>query len=533
MLLTRSMRRKLAVVFLFVIVLLGLFVGVSIRGLRSHRSTINDLRISVVNAPSRDQLIAKLSTLLEPLSYRIPDASKSTDLRERAAQWQYEQFAAKVSQVHNEIVLFEEKWTALPGRLQQSVGNETATSDALRDLRRCLKDELAAGAPALQDISNLDRRDRHLAEMLETLGTMIRNVQSLPDPAYRLGNRLDEAQASYEIHVQQLYIVGTVSLLMVAALLIWVYQLILAPIQSLMKGVQRVAAGDFGYRLHTNTSCELFALAQSFNAMAERMQTEQRDKELRIEEGIEQLVLSERMASLGMLATGVAHEINNPLMGIANAAAELTFVLGEYRAQMKEQDQADGDLALRMISEQTKNCQRITAKLKLFGQGKKAEQRNQYDLTAIVEEVVSLVEMLKQYPDRTITVHQTDTFRAWIDAGEIRQVVLNVVMNALQATSSGGHLDISINDTPDFIEVRFKDDGCGMTEDQLKQVFVPFFTTKEVGQGTGLGLSLSRGIVLNHGGVLEASSPGPQQGSTFLLRLPRTANAAARNQRAA
>lgn len=533
MLLTRSMRRKLAVVMLCVVGLLSLFVGVSIHGLYSHHATLDDLRISVVDAPSRDQLTARISSLIEPLSYRIPEETRDPELRARAAQWQYEQFARQVSDVYDEMVEFESKWQALNQNLPQSAEHEQTTSTFLRDLRDTLKNELAVGASPLQETDDLDRRNRHIADMIRTIGNMIRDVESLPDPAYQLSARLDEAQASYDSHVVLLRLVGAVSVLTVAGLMAWMYRLILAPIYSLMKGVQRVAAGEFEYRLETSTKCELSALATAFNNMAAKIESDRREKEHRIEEGIQQLIQSERMASLGMLSTGVAHEINNPLMGIANAGAELTFILGDYKGAMKPQDIQDAELALKIITEQTRNSQKIISKLKLFGQGKKNEERNQYDVTAIVQEVVSLVQILKQFPDRAISVHQSQTFRAWIDAGEIRQVVLNLVMNALQAMEPGGKLDIDMRETPDFIELEFTDTGCGMTEDQLKQIFVPFFTTKEVGQGTGLGLSLSRSIVLNHGGNLEATSAGPQQGSTFILRLPRTAPSASRNTRVA
>ncbi|MCA8990588.1 MAG: HAMP domain-containing protein [Planctomycetaceae bacterium] len=533
MLFTKSIRRKLAVVLLFFVGLLGLFIVVSLRGLQSHRATLDDLRISVVDTPSRDQLIARISSLIEPLSYRIPDESKSADRRQQAANWQHDQFAQQLAEVHAEIQHFEDKWSALPGNLQPSSGGVVTTSEFMRDLRRDLKEQLAGSAESLKDISDLRRRDRSIAEMLETIGGMIRRAETLPDPAYRLAHRLEEAQDSYAVQFQTLCWVGAFSLGMLIIILVWMYQLILAPIHNLMTGVKRVADGEFDYRLTTDTKCELSALAAAFNDMAERIETDRRDKKQQIEEGIQQLVLSERMASLGMLSTGVAHEINNPLMGIANAAVELQFIFNDYRSGMKEQDQEDAEHAIKVISDQTKNCQRITAKLKLFGQGKQGQERNLYDLTAILQEVVSLVQMLKQFPDRTIDLPQLETHRVWIDAGEIRQVVLNLVMNALQATTSGGLLSIHLHETPDFVEVEFQDDGCGMTPEQLKKAFDPFFTTKEVGKGTGLGLSLSRGIVLNHGGVLEASSEGEGKGATFVLRLPRTQSVAKRNTRAA
>lgn len=523
MLFTRSMRRKLAVVMLAPSFLLIAFVIVSIFGLRSYKATLHDLEVSVANTPSRERLIARISGLIEPLTFRIPDEHQPLELRQRAADWQYNLFVERVTAVYEELLIFEERWQKLTEVLRQPMGQNCATTQLLRDLQYDLKREFADGASVLKDLSNLDRRERHIAEMQGALARMIRTVDKSPDPAYRLSMRLQEAQTSYLYHVSHLYAVGVFGLAVLAAVLLWMQRLILQPLQDLLRGVQRMAMGDFDYRLTSTTSCELSELATAFNEMAERVAGDQREKQQRIEEAARQLLLSERMANLGMLSTGVAHEINNPLMGIANAASELNYIIDDYAEQLSERDREDARHALDVIRNQTKNCQAITRKLQLFGQGKLNEERNQYDLTAIVQEVVSLVHMLKRFPDREVIVQQSEPFRAWIDAGEIRQVVLNIVVNALQATEPGGKLEISLRETPDFVELIFTDNGCGMTPEQLSQIFVPFYTTKETGQGTGLGLSLSRTIVVQHGGSLEASSAGPGQGSTFCLRLPRKA----------
>ena len=113
------------------------------------------------------------------------------------------------------------------------------------------------------------------------------------------------------------------------------------------------------------------------------------------------------------------------------------------------------------------------------------------------------------------------TSEAWVSGEEIRQVVLNLVANALQAMSSGGVLKISLTESADQIDLAFQDDGCGMAPETLQKLFEPFFTTKDAGQGTGLGLSLTRKIIESHGGTIAASSPGIGQGSTFRVRLPR------------
>jgi signal transduction histidine kinase len=133
---------------------------------------------------------------------------------------------------------------------------------------------------------------------------------------------------------------------------------------------------------------------------------------------------------------------------------------------------------------------------------------------------------VRQYQSRTIEVNRHDPCRAFCNGPEIKQVVLNLVANALQATAEGGRLDIRINPLPDVVEVVFKDTGSGMSPETLEHVFDPFFSTKGPGQGTGLGLSISHAIVEKHLGTLEATSAGPGLGSTFRLRLPASEDAA-------
>jgi two-component system, NtrC family, sensor kinase len=109
---------------------------------------------------------------------------------------------------------------------------------------------------------------------------------------------------------------------------------------------------------------------------------------------------------------------------------------------------------------------------------------------------------------------------AWANAQEIKQVFLNLVINALESMEEGGTLSITHSQRDGQTELVFKDTGCGMTPDVLENIFEPFYTRSRTGKGTGLGLSISHRIISQHGGDIEAASDGPNQGSTFTLRLP-------------
>jgi signal transduction histidine kinase len=178
-----------------------------------------------------------------------------------------------------------------------------------------------------------------------------------------------------------------------------------------------------------------------------------------------------------------------------------------------------------MIQTESQRCRQITEKLLDFARGREGE-RNLYDITAIVREVVAMTRHLGKFRDRTIEVNRESPCYAWVNGPEIKQVVLNLVANALESTDGGGRLQVQIDERPDQVELTFTDNGSGMTPEVIEHLFEPFFTTKEVGKGTGLGLSISQRIVRDHDGSLEAESDGPGRGSTFRLRLPATAPAA-------
>ena len=172
-----------------------------------------------------------------------------------------------------------------------------------------------------------------------------------------------------------------------------------------------------------------------------------------------------------------------------------------------------------MIVSESKRCRAITTKLLDFARGREGE-RALYDVTAIVSEVVGMFRHMREYSGRTVDMNRQDPVRAWCNGPEIKQVVLNLVANALQATPDGGRLDIRVSSTPDAVEVMFTDTGSGMSAETLEHIFDPFFSTKGPGRGTGLGLSISHAIVEKHHGALEAHSAGPGPGKHVPAEAP-------------
>jgi signal transduction histidine kinase len=225
----------------------------------------------------------------------------------------------------------------------------------------------------------------------------------------------------------------------------------------------------------------------------------------------EQLRQADRLATLGMLAAGAAHELNEPLgsiLGFAQLCAK-TPALPEP---------ARRDLA--KISKAALHAREIIKKLLLFAR-QTPPQLATIDLNAIVEEGIEL--LVPQCEKSAIQVERElpwDLPPVVADPGQVRQVVLNLVVNAVQASPRGGRIRVSTSSDESHVQLLVEDFGSGMSEAVVEQIFLPFYTTKEVGQGTGLGLSVVHGIVSAHGGTVEVDS-APGQGARFRVRLPR------------
>jgi len=184
---------------------------------------------------------------------------------------------------------------------------------------------------------------------------------------------------------------------------------------------------------------------------------------------------------------------------------------------------------LGLIQREAMRCKDITSKLLDFSRGQNSV-RSVNDLVDVIEEVCSMVSLIKRLKGRNILFSNKNPCTAEFNPAEIKQVVLNIMTNALESMDVGGNLEIEVRENVDFVTLIFKDDGCGMTQDVKESLFDPFFTQRADGSGTGLGMSITHRIVKDHGGEIEVESDGPGQGSTIFVELPkksRTQNKAA------
>jgi len=259
-------------------------------------------------------------------------------------------------------------------------------------------------------------------------------------------------------------------------------------------------------------------LAGAMNAMTARFRAIRDDLDHQVRERTKQVVRGEQLASVGFLAAGVAHEINNPLASIAISAESL-----ESRfAEILDKDDPRHDVIdryLRMIQSEAFRCKGITEKLLDFSRIGPTHRQNT-DLSDLVQGVIEMVGHVGKYQEKHIEFDSAEAIVAPVNPQEIKQVVLNLLCNALDSLDEDGAVRVGIGKRDGFAELTFRDDGCGMEPHVLKHVFEPSFTRCKSGQGTGLGLSITHRIVADHGGEVHAESPGPGQGSTFQVRLP-------------
>ncbi len=285
---------------------------------------------------------------------------------------------------------------------------------------------------------------------------------------------------------------------------------ILRPIRRLVDASHALAKGDLSHKITVHPSDEIGELCETFNMMAASL--DERDRKLK-QYMHERLSQSEKLASLGRLAAGVAHEINNPLTGVLTYSHLLL-----KKTPSGNPDRED----LEVIVRETTRCRQIVKELLDFARETKS-QRKPSDLNKVIRDTISLVE--NQVSFQRVKIHARlgrDLPEIPIDANEVQQVFTNLALNAAEAMPDGGVITIttSLDGDGEFVRAEVSDTGMGIPEENLSKIFDPFFTTKEAGAGTGLGLSVTYGIIQRHDGTIEVTSE-VGKGTTFTIRLPR------------
>lgn len=237
------------------------------------------------------------------------------------------------------------------------------------------------------------------------------------------------------------------------------------------------------------------------------------------------LIQSEKLASIGTLAAGLAHEINNPLASVASCAEGLIERLknSSDHGKNKQSGVEASDIFpeyLKIIYNETFRCKSIISNLLNFS--RQSEPKFDYiNINNVIQETLSIVQYQRQLKDQKMHLDLSkEPCDVLGDPQQLKQVFLNLLINALHATDTGGNISVSTHRKQTTIQIIIKDSGIGIKPEHLDKIFDPFFTTKPTGKGTGLGLAICYGIIDIHNGRIEASSEGVGRGSTFTISLP-------------
>ena len=449
-----------------------------------------------------------------------------------------------------------------PGRSGMSVQENVYGARLVEDL-------------GLRDLHDAIEQQKHsLVYQFPKGNERISGLASLDDPSlgWTIGVGVDGSDIFRPIKVLTWSLIG-VTVFLAGLVVVFTYLIaggITVPLKRLIRSAQTIAQGNLNERVLVQTSDEVGILGATFNDMARALSA--REKELQelnknlekmvrertnelenshealkrayvdLQNAQEQLVHTEKMASLGQLVAGIAHEIKNPLnfiygntgfladytkklQSLLETCEALPSISGQDRAEMERLKESvhysfireDLKTLIDNFTEGARRINTIVSDLRTFSR-MDADAISEIDLHSSLE--MSLNLLRNQYKNR-IEIHREygDIPRIQGYSGKLSQVFMNLLTNAFHAVKDKGDVWIRTRSSNGTVEVEIEDNGVGLAREHLKRIFEPFFTTKPVGQGTGLGLSISYGIIEQHHGKIHVTSV-PQKGSTFTVLLP-------------
>ncbi|MBI5865636.1 MAG: HAMP domain-containing histidine kinase [Planctomycetes bacterium] len=416
----------------------------------------------------------------------------------------------------------------------------SADLDSVREGLRDFAEEQQTGFSRLsaEHAASEQNRARLTIKAIETLRSYL-EPDKPPAPAEEarllasarndLNLLIDEFEAGVaQIHVRTTHrfqvvlialVIGFVVVTVGAAVVSYThYRSVIRPLRYVRDGVRTLARGALATRLEPRGDAEFTDLQNDFNTMAGELESLYRNLEQRVADQGRRLAVSERLASVGFLAAGVAHEINNPLAIMAGHAQSA------LRRARQPGNSIDADVTrdLEIIRDEAFRAKEITQQL-LDLSGGRDPQQSRVSLRAVIDDVAGILRDTPLCSGKAIqsTGERVDPLLVNGSEPELKQVVINLTMNAAHAVAPDrGLIELRARRANGWIELDVRDNGCGMTPETLEHVFEPFFTHRKGRGGIGLGLTISHAIIERHGGELSAASDGPGRGSVFTMRLP-------------
>jgi two-component system NtrC family sensor kinase len=402
--------------------------------------------------------------------------------------------------------------TSLVDRIREVAGVDTATV-FFGDLRVSTNvlnagGERAVGTRLSQDVFDVVLRQgqNYKGRAFVVNDWFITRYEPLRDHSGQVVGSLyvGARESTFKALIQSFYnrvgLIAFLSMFLAAVVAVPIARLITQPISDLVEANRRLSLGDMTVRVQPNGRGELAELGQSFNQLAETLDSTQKE-----------LLHKERLASMGQLAAGVAHEINNPLGTIllfSNILYDETSPDGPRRND------------LQMIIDETMRCKKIVADLLNFARQQEvlAQETN---VNALISRSVEMTKTRAALEKVNFVCNLSpDLPSVQADPDQLEQVFINLFNNAAEAMSEGGSITVTTRMLDrSFVEIKLEDNGCGISAEDVGRLFTPFFTTKAPGKGTGLGLSIVYGIIKMHKGQITVESQ-IGRGTIFTIILP-------------
>ena len=486
-----------------------LFLAVSIlafscfRGVYSFRSLVRSISQRATEIPHALALAQHVSALSVSLPSRLDNEPRSilpTGQTDHQIQQSFPslEFDTHLEQVGETLEKYRSQLqdNAAASFPMGNVKAELSTVDQMDATLRRIRTFKGAEGWLLQDSSNRD-------ELRSAVDELVRLAEKLPQ---HLQQQMYQLQGDVRWHYRVWIVLAWFTTFAALTLMVLIFHLfyrwVFAPLRTLIDGSRRVAKGDFEHRTHLNSGDEMEELANAMNEMTSQFEQVRDDLDRQVQLRTREVIRAEQLASVGFLAAGVAHEINNPLASIALCAESLEERLAELLRPLdhaptsssaerrtetgqnvpNESAPCQGELAvvrdyLRMIQDEAFRCKEITERLLDFSRLGDIEHA-QTDLAELVQNVVDMVRHVGKYKKKRIVFRPRGPITAHVNPQELKQVVLNLITNGLESLDPGGTVSIDLEQDENDVRLIVTDDGCGMTEEVKANLFQPFFTRR-------------------------------------------------------
>jgi len=529
-----TIRKKLLVSM----VVLGLVVTVlgysSFRGVYAYRDLVRTLSTRASEMPLTAELTRSIDELrigFQQLDIREPMEFSLTLHHSFETLNSQRRFSQKLHRVREVLARYKSRLELLDiddpflADRTDEFQKSAEITDLLNIIARRHDDILESGSfsHAIQQLQNLERLS-NMAHLLPTLLTA------------RMASFKEDVRSRYRTWIALAWSSATLAALLLIGLIAYARIAVIKPFKELLAGARRVASGDFAHRIRIDSKDELSELAAAINLGAASFLSIQCDLNEQVRERSQEVIRNEQLASVGFLAAGVAHEINNPLASIAWSAEALESRLHHILNPVSNSSVGDDihpasgfDIEtlrtyLRRIQDEAFRCKGITERLLDFSRLGTEQRKHAIDMNEIVADVVDMVRHLGQFRSQRIDFKPRPMpMIAWACPQEMKQVVLNLLTNSLESLDPAredGYVEITLEAQLDSVRLTIEDNGCGMTDEVLQHLFEPFFTRRRDGRGTGLGLPITSRIIADHGGRITPKSRGVNCGTRFEVVLP-------------